>query len=233
MEIKTFENRPKIIARPEIIVKRITRKDVRVSNFMENSVFVDIIDEAGQDVFDYLGKFKITEEEHILFLSYTRHYYYDSEELKKVGTILNFRLINRTPHLWYYLRTMNRILSMNGYFAGCFLDYRNQRQTMLNGNHSLLGHLFLYLYRFANRVIPRIPFLNKLQLLVNQGKIKCVTRDEVTQILKNNGFQVVDMTEFDRLTYFIARKTDQNHKKASSMLNLINQFKTKSSVINI
>ena len=92
-------------------------------------------------------------------------------------------------------------------------------------SHSLLKQLFLFLYRFINRVIPRIPVLNKLQLLVNHGKVKCVTDNEFKELLITHGFEVIDMLEIEKLTYFVARKTGKIDAKTISLFTVINQFK--------
>lgn len=233
MELQTLENRPKIITIPEILIKRVARKNSKLNASKPNPVFADIIGEAGQDVFDYLERSGIIYKPNVLFLSYTRHYLYDAEDLKEVGSILNFRLINRMTHVRHYFHTINRILSDNGYYAGCFLDYKNQRQVILNGSHSMLGRIFLFFFRFINRIIPRVPLINKVQLLLNQGKTKCITSNELKELLTRSGFQMVDMEEIDGLTYFIARKSSHSKHKSISVYTLLNHFKTKTSVINI
>lgn len=232
MELQTLEYNPQIITKPELLTKRVTRKDIMVKSSKVNPVFADIIEEAGQDVFDYLTRTGVTSKPNILFLSFTRHYLYDSEDLKNVGSIVNFKVVNRIANYRHYLLTMNRILSDDGLYAGCFFDYKTQRQSMMEGSHSLLKQLFLFLYRFLNRVIPRIPVLNKLQLLVNHGKVKCVTGNEFKELLITHGFEVIDMLEIEKLTYFVARKTGKTDPKTISLFTVINQFKTKSSVIN-
>ena len=233
MDVKTLDNQSKIVTKPVTTLNKTESKNVMGDAVPMNSVFNEIIEEVGKEVFDYLEKFKITRNQNILFLSYTRHYLYDSEQLKQVGTLLNFKPINRIPHLWYYFFTMNRILPMNGYFIGSYVDYQTQRERMINSKHSLLGHLFLYVYRFVNRVVPRIPVVKKLQLLFNSSKIKCMTRIEATALLEKSGFQMLDMTEIEGLTFFISQKIQSSDEKTASLWNLLTYFKTKSHVINI
>ena len=233
MEITTLENKPIIITKPEILIKRVVRKDIKSNVLKVNPVFADIIEESGKEVFDYLERLGVTSKQKILFLSCTRHYLYDSEDLKGVGSIVNFRLTNSIGHVRHYLHTMHRILLEDGYYAGCFLDYKNQRQGMLTGYHSLLGHAFLFLYRFMNRVVPRIPLINKVQHVLNSGEIKCITSNELKELLKKNGFQVIDMVEIEKVTYFVARKIKKNSHKTVSMFDLVNQFRKKSGIIII
>lgn len=232
MEVNTIDNTIKIITKPVTAPKKEGRGLV-IENLPASSMFKEIIDEVGKDVFTYLEKFRITTNSNILFLSYTRHYLYDADQLKKVDTLINFKSLNRVPHLWYHLFTMNRILPVNGHFIGCFVDYATQRERMIKNKHSLLGQLFLYAYRIVNRVFPRIPLLNGIQHWANQGKTKCMTRNEANILLEKSGFKVVDMTEIDGVTYFITLKIDHANERSVSLWNLLNYFKTKSHVINI
>lgn len=227
-----------IIDKPKIITKPVTAHKIKVrssvlDNLPVNPMFLEIIDEVGKDVFAYLEKFHITNSQNILFLSYTRHYLYDAEQLKQVDTLINFKSLNRVPHIWYYLFTMNRILPLNGQFVGCFVDYATQRSQMIHGKHSLLGQMFLLSYRVLNRVGPRVPLFRSMQRWSNHGKVKCITRSEATTLLENRGFQVKDMTEIGGVTFFIAQKISQTDEKEVSLWTLLNYFKKKSHVINI
>ena len=227
MEIQTLENRPKIITRPEMLIKGVSRKESKVDNFKSNPAFLEIIEEVGQDVFDYLDRFGVTLKSNVLFLSFSRHYFYDADDLKNADSIINFRLVNRIAHINHYMQAINKILLIDGYYAGCFLDYKNQRQNITKGSHSILGHIFLFIYRFLNRIVPKIPVLNWIQHLFNQGKVKCLTTAELKGLMRKNGFDVMSMEDVDGLTYFIARKSENINPRVLSVFQLINHFKTK------
>ena len=232
MTFKTLENKPLIITQPVTILEDIRRiPSEKIAP--ENPVFAEIIEEIGQDVYDYLASFKLTHQAHVIYLSSVRHYLYGLDDIKLVKTVLNFRSLNRVSHLWFFLVTINHILPLNGYFAGCFLDYNRQKQNTRSTKHSVIGYMLLIMFSFLNRIVPKIPLINKIQLLLNKGMVKSMTKDEARNLLEKNGFLVIDMTEIDGLTYFIAQKISHGKMKTFSLLTLINSFKTKSQIINI
>jgi hypothetical protein len=233
MELKTVEkDKPKVDTTSEAKLKSLLKSPVK-SSLQKNSVFSEIKEEAGQEVYSYLEKFKLTESENILFLPMVRHYLYNSEELKKVDCIVNFKLLNSVPHIRYFLVTMNRLLPLEGQFVGCFLDYNKQKQRIMKTKHSFLGYAFLMSYVFVNRIIPRIPVMKQMQHVLNSGKVKCLAKDEAKSLLDKHGFKIVNMTEIDGLTYFIVRKVNHNNKGTISLFNVFNNYKNRSQIINI
>ena len=208
MEFNTLAIKPKINTKTELLLKDIRVNPGKTSTVKEG-VLSDLIGEAGEEVYNYLEKFKITQSQNILYLSLIRHYLYDAEELSKVNTIIDFKLLNRIPRLKYFLVTMNQTLPIDGYFVGCFLDYKKQKEGFSKSKHSILGHLFLMTYVFLYRFIPKVPVITKFSLLLNHGKLRCITKDETKELLKNNGFKVVSTAEIEGFTYFISQKISQ------------------------
>lgn len=233
MEMKISEkDKPNVNTQAEALLKSLRKSAVKTTPY-KNPVFGEIVEEAGLEVYSYLEKFKLTESENILFLPLVRHYIYNSEDLKKVDCIVNFKLLNRTSHIRHFLFTMNRLLPLEGQFVGCFLDYKKQKQRILKTKHSLLGYVFLMSYGFVNRFIPRVPVIKQMQHILNGGKVKCLAKSEAKTLLEKNGFKAVNMTEIDGLTYFIARKINHNNKGAISLFTIINSYKNRSQIINI
>ena len=91
----------------------------------------------------------------------------------------------------------------------------------------------LFMYRFVNRVIPKLPLLNHILLLTNSGRIKCLTREEAVELLQKNGFQMTDLKEIGGCTYFIARKIKSINNESFSLQKMMNHYKSKSQIINI
>jgi len=235
MGLKTLENEPVINTKPVTILRNFRRSanaPVQVKAFPENSICNELIEEVGHDVYDFLDRYGLMYDPHIIYLSSTRHYLYGLDELKHTNEVLNFRVLNSVSRVWYFLLTMNHILPLNGYFAGCFLDYKRQKQSVLKAKPSIFGFAMFYVYTFLNRIVPKIPVLNKVQLLFNNGKIKCLTRDEAQKLLEKNGFSLLAMTEIDGLTFFVAQKYSHVKERTFSLLTLWNNYKNKLRIKN-
>jgi hypothetical protein len=231
MELETLDIKP-ITSKPVVMLKNL-KKNKPVNAIPKGEVFAEIVEEVGQEVFNYLERFNLTKESNIIYLSSVHHYLYGLEELKVVDVVLNFRLLNKVPHLWYFMLTMNHILPVNGYFSGCFLDYQREKKAILESKPSMIGYIMLYGYKFFNRIIPQIPVLNKIQLFFNHGRLQCLTVEEVRALLHKGGFRIIDMTGIDDVTFFIAQKANAGKERTFSLLKIWNNFRNKSRIKNI
>lgn len=196
-------------------------------------IFSDLVDEVGEDVLLYLSGFPCLKSPNILFLSSVRHYLYDSIELSQVDTLINFRALNGTRHISFYLQTMNQLLPDKGYFIGCFVDYSTFREEFKSRRPTTLRYIFLMSYIFVNRVIPRVPVLNAFQSAFIHGKKKCLTPAEVIFHLGKHGFKVLDMTIIDGVTYFVSQKTRQAKIRMIPVFKLLKGYRSKTKIINV
>lgn len=196
-------------------------------------IYSELVDEVGEDVLLYLSEFPCLKSPNILFLSSVRHYLYDSKELSQVDTLINFRALNGTRHISFYLQTMNQLLPEEGYFIGCFVDYSTFREEFRSRRPTTLRYIFLMSYIFVNRVIPRVPLLNAFQSAMIHGKKKCLTPSEVVCHLDKHGFKVLDMTVIDGVTYFVSQKIRQTKMRMIPVFKLLKGYRSKTKIINV
>jgi len=62
---------------------------------------------------------------------------------------------------------------------------------------------------FLNRIIPRIPYLEDLYYYLTKGQLHVISDVEVLGRLSFCGFEIVDFTNIDGLTYFVAIKVKE------------------------
>lgn len=199
---------------------------------LHKGVEAELIDEAGEDVFKYLSGLGCLKSRNIMLLSSVRHYLYDSRELEKLDTLINLRVLNGIKHMGFYLQTMNQLLPIDGLFIGCFVDYAKFKLE-IKSKPTTLRFLFLLGFIFVNRIIPRIPVINVFQAVLSHGKAKCLTSDEVKGHLANNGFQILNMAQFEGLTFFVSKKIQRSNRRSTPVIKMLNDFKTKSRIINV
>ncbi len=205
MELKTGESTLIFTDNLEVTLKY-KKEHLTFDKFRNNPVYNDLVDEAGEEVFQYIEKYKLLEKHHSMILSSIRHYLFGSEEIKQVNTVISLKQINRINQIRFFLQNMNHVLPINGHFVGCFIDYKNHRQTILQNYPFLWGYLLLFTHSFSNRIIPRIPPFSWVHSIFNDNKIKCLTASEARILLDENGFHVIDVTEINGLSYFISKK---------------------------
>ncbi len=172
---------------------------IKVKNISE------ILTSEGNESFrHYIEWLGLSRDPKLVVLSSIHHYYYDAEEMTNVKTVVNLRELNHTREINNFLHSMFLILPSKCYLIGCFID--NTRQSLFSlKRKSQENQTGIRSEELNNGIRSRIPFLNTLFSFLDAKTNKFLTGKNVTQLLSNNGFKVMDMTELDGLTYFCAQ----------------------------
>jgi hypothetical protein len=145
-----------------------------------------LLAEGGESFFNYVKGLGLSKETELMVLSSNHHYYYDEADLKNIGTLVNIKKLNMIERLGSFLDTLFRILPSNANFIGCFTDTKS-----LKKNHRLS------FYHYA--------FLNQLINIIDSRTNHYMNRNEVFNLLAANGFKIIDMSEINGITYFLAK----------------------------
>lgn len=215
-----------------IVDKQVKKKEIIDEKEYSNPLYDYVADEAGEELALYLEKWGFFRQPNVIFLSSIHHYFYNPEEIEKVQTIINLKQINQTKEVAYFLRTMNRILPLYGFYIGSFFDFKNQKEKTMNGNPSAIGYFSYLFHVFFNRFIPRIPVINRINYFLNQKKIKYWTASEIDHLLDSTGFKTLDIKEIGGRTFFIAEKVKQTRNENISFHSPVNYHRTKSRLID-
>jgi hypothetical protein len=156
---------------------------------------VTLIAEGGMDFFRYINKLGVSREPNLIVLSSKHHYYYDESDLKSVRVLVNLKKLNLIKHLDLFLNSLMRILPPDTTFIGYFAENKAER-----GNRFHFSSLLRVFSRFENFLDSRTD--NDMDI------------NEVSEILERNGFNVVNMTKMNGLTYFYSQ-----YSRRSSNLN--------------
>lgn len=143
--------------------------------------------EGGKNLFRYLKSFNLSGESDLLVLPPNAHYYYDKDDLKNIRTIINLRKLNYIKDLDQFFQTLIQILPDNVNFVGCFSDRKSGRRK---------GFLTGLSYRVTNFLDSRTNHY--------------LDRKEVTLLLTKWGFNIIDMTESNGLTYYYSQKANHH-----------------------
>lgn len=162
------------------------------SNFLspENTgastpILKNILSEEGGNFYEYLSWIRLSKEPSLMILSSRGHYYYDHHDLIGIKVLVNLKQLNFLKHLESFLHILNRMLPEKANFVGCF-----KNDGLIAGNNGGQG-----------QVKCMKEFLN----VFNKGARKILSRRNVTKLLEDHRFKVIDMTEIKGLTYFWAQ----------------------------
>jgi hypothetical protein len=180
-----------ILSKSGIITDRIVRtnfNDTRLSSqeSINNPVVDRLISEGGENFFYYLRGLGLADDPNIMVLSSRRNYYYDYRDLKGITTLINLKRLNRVKHLDSFLYTVCNSLSPKSNFIGCFSNWRTTKSIEFPPKR-----------------------YNGFFKSSDSGTEIEIDENDVSRLLESHWFKVIDMTEFNGLTYFRA----QNNKK--------------------
>ena len=144
-----------------------------------------MISEGGNDFYNYLSWIGLSREPKIMVLSSLRHYYYDHNDLKSIGMLLNMKQLNQVTHLESFLHTLFRLLPCKSHFVGCFFRTREKA-----GKSILQSPVILFQGLFSGP---------------GCGKGRTMTKESFSKLVENNGFILNDLTEINGMTYFWAQ----------------------------
>lgn len=170
------------IINDDTIMKHHNRTKFYKENANGNPGINDLIEEGGENFFNYLEWHGLADENNMLVLSSRHHYYYDPNELQSITTLINVKKLNLIKHLDSFLQSIVHVLSPESNFIGCFSDWTTQKGVGLTSR----------MYK---------GFLNFLDARIDMD----FDKNEVSRLLESHGFKVIDMTEINGLTYFRAR----------------------------
>jgi hypothetical protein len=170
-----------------------------------NPVFQKLVNEGSETFYNYIYWLGLAKDLNLLILPSTRHYFYNSEDLKEVKTIMNLKQLNHIKKTRDFLDSIFQILPQKSYLIGCFSDNKNQNGFLFNSSykqHRGEGDAAL----LENGISSRFSFLNFMYNLIDARTYRFMTKSTVKSELEKSGFKVLDMTEINGLTYFCAQK---------------------------
>ena len=160
--------------------------------------------ECNESFRHYIEWLGLSRDPKLVVLSSIHHYYYDAEEMTGVGTVINLRELNHMKDINTFLNSMFLILPPKCYLIGCFIDNKKQNIFSLRKRPAGSGETLMSEAE-KNGIVSRIPFFNTIFTILDAKANKYLSRKLVSQLLTNNGFEIMDMTELEGLTYFCAR----------------------------
>ena len=168
--------------RPKLLKKVLIPEISRINPVLEN-----IRSEAGTDLIQYLHFLQLEKETNLMALSASHHYYYDLDDMKSIRTLVNLKKLNKIKSLGSFLDNVGRILPQEAIFIGYF---KND-----TGNRSVFS--FYQTTRFFNSMVNYFDSKTDSSL----------TKEDVSKLLVEHKFRVVDITDINGMTYFCSRNT--------------------------
>jgi hypothetical protein len=181
----------------------------RLIDFAVASEAIDkLITEGGEGFFNYVSRIGLANDPNLIVLSSLHNYYYDSEEMNNVTTVINLKELNLIKQIKSILHYQLQSLPAKCNFVGCFVNNEKVDRYALKNDFSSSERIRKY-DDIELGIVSQFPFINMIYSYMDLKTNLFMSVRSVTSMLKINGFKVIDMTELNSLTFFCAQKVKE------------------------
>jgi hypothetical protein len=183
-------------------VKTVIVQDIPAIDLSGKRPALDLlVTEGGESFYNYIDWLGLAKDPDLIVLSSMHHYYYDTEDLKEIRTVVNLMPLNQIKHVKGLFHSIYHLIPHKCYFIGCFADNRKNygfifRKNPLDKKSEDTDH----------SILSGIPLLNIIYKFIDSRTENYLSGKNVSLNLEDLGFKVLDMTELNGLTYFCAQK---------------------------
>lgn len=179
-------------------------KSSMVKNTEIDPVYAELAGEGHEDFYNYLDWLGLAKSPGFLILASTHHYYFETEDLKSVRTLVSLKKLNTLTKPKDFMKDIHSMLPHKCHFIGCFTD--NKKQSVFSATKknpppvdSLDASSEITTGRWNS-------FLNVLYGVIDAKTNRYMSEKSVRLMLEEAGFKILDITEFNGLTYFCTQK---------------------------
>ena len=170
-----------------------------------NEAVDNLITEGGEDFYNYVNRIGLATDPGLIVLSSIHHYFYDTEEMNNARTVINLKELNKIKQIRSFLQSQLHFMPLKCNFLGFFVNNIKVDKYALRDSSSFLANK-MRSDEIENSIVSRFSFINMLYGLLDSKTNTYLSEFSVTSLLRDNGFKVMDMTEFNGLTFFHSQK---------------------------
>jgi hypothetical protein len=169
----------------------------------------NLITEGGEDFYNYVKSIGLAKDPDLIVLSSRHGYYYDVHEMKNVRTVINLKELNKIKQIKSLFKSYLHFLPNSCNFVGCFVNNKKVERFVLRSSSDFIENR-----KCSDAVelgiFSPFPFINKLYSIMDLRTNTYMSEGSVTLLLKDHGYRVMDMTEFNGRTFFHSQKVTDN-----------------------
>lgn len=170
-----------------------------------NEMVNNLISEGGEDFYNYVNRIGLAKDPNLIVLSPRYSYFYDTEEMKNVRTVINLKELNQIKEIKSILQSYLHLLPNSCNFVGCFINNNNIERFVLRNKYGSNENKTNF-EALELGIVSSFPFINKLYSIMDLRTNIYMSERSVTLLLRHYRFKVMDMTEFNGRTYFHSQK---------------------------
>jgi len=193
------------ISKGQIVIKHSRNERDKIIKTEISPVFARLAEEGHEDFYNYLDWLGLAKDPGLLILTSSHHYYFENEDLKKIKTVVNLKQLNNIKEIKDFLQTISRVLPHKCYFIGSFSDNKNLNGIFSSSSKSK-DHKTGEVTKNEVSTGQWSTVLNMVYDLIDSRTNRYMTEKSVRFLLEDTGLKILDITEFNGLTYFCTQK---------------------------
>lgn len=208
---KTVEREEQVVVEHSplnIITKESKQTHISQAIITELSRSQLITRESGENVFEYFSEHLNVNDSNVSLISTTTPF--NVENLPSgLRTIINLKKVNDMRYINKFFESVNQKLPDAGMFMGC-VETSRQRYVRIGRKFPAFIRQLVIMADFTlNRILPRLASFKNLYFNITSGVKRTISKAEVLGRLVSCGFEIIEYTEINNLTYFVVMKTKE------------------------
>lgn len=167
-------------------------------------IYAELAEEGKEDFYSYLEWLGLAKKPDLLILTSSHHYYFEVEDLKNIKIVLNLNQLNNLKSIRDFLKAIFNVMPLKCYFIGCFTD--NNKQNGFLTSKKSLHQIEKVGYSTETDEGSWSSFLNMLYGIIDSKSSRFLSKKTVQFMLEDSGLKILDITEFNGMTYFCTQK---------------------------
>ena len=208
---KPIEQEEQIIAKPSSLNIITTQSKQIYSStdvINESTRFQLITRESGKNVYNYFSEHVDVNDPNVSLISTTTPF--NVENLSSgLRTIINLKRVNDMRYINKFFEAANKKLPDAGMFMGCVETSSQRYNRIAKKFPPFIRQLVIMLDFIFNRILPKLSSFKNLYFNVTSGVERTISKAEVLGRLVSCGFEIIEYTTINNLTYFVVMKTKE------------------------
>ncbi len=166
-----------------------------------------ILRKVNIEVYEFLVGHLIPERSNVSVINTKRADELDVLIRQGTRSVVNLHPLNNVRYINKFLNVMNHSLPDAAIFIGCVESVANIKEKKQKTLKGFLFNLYWFFTFWLHRVIPKIPYLQKVYYFLSRSKSHWVTTAEILGRLVSCGFEIIEYKNINGLFYFAVIKT--------------------------
>ena len=168
-----------------------------------------VINEAGEEVFQYLEKNIDMEHQRTLVVSTTYEFNIKSQPEGYFYAIVNLHDINDFKRINKFFETVNNRLPLYGLYINSAVTNQIRKKRIMQKYPPVLNGIVYVFYFLFMRVFPKLPVTKNFYFWSTNGYNRALSKAEVYGRLYSCGFELISDSQIGDKLYFVARKIQE------------------------